>query len=189
MESDSSNDDMSDSPDEAGEMRVDKAKWKTKGKVEVCTPDGTSLGRISIKAKGKIYRTAEVEEFTKCHGEDEEDTNHCRWNISYDTHLKKMKYKIEIPDQEEVEFKIKKDKASKKLSWDTAAFSASSKSNKKTECKTNAGFNTNVSFLMSFICSQVLCPNDVKEGCEPSKHGDKVFKELDHGVDGEWDAE
>jgi len=188
MESDSSCDNMSDSPDDAGEMRIDKAKWKTKGKVQVCTPEGEALGEISIKAKGKIYRTAEVVEFTRCNGEGQEDTKHCRYKIDYDTHLKKMKYKIEIPAQEDVEFKIKKDKASKCLSWDTAAFSASSRSNNKTECKTNAGFNTNVSFLMSFICSQVLCPNDVKEGCEPSKYGDNVFKELDHGVGGTWDA-
>merc|ERR1711865_124851 len=177
--SESGESDYSDSPDDPGEFQIHKAKWKVENTVVICDKDGVEIGSCHVKAKGSCKRHAEIVERHDEHGE----VCGKDWKIDYDGKIKKIKYTLKLEGHEDVKFKLKGSCNHQCMfEWETANFVAKSDNRQKSDIQTFDGHNPSTGMLMGFICTQVLCPGDIKDGCEPSRH-DGVFPRL--GVAGE----
>jgi hypothetical protein len=175
--SESGESNYSDSPDDPGEYSVHKCKWKVENSVKICDKDGNEIGECKVKAKGKVSRLAIVREMAPAEGEE-----HGRkyWERSYEPRIKKIKYTLKLNDHEDVKFTLKGscNKSGQTFEWETANFKASSSNPQSSHVETFDGHNPCTGMLMGFICTQVLCPGDIKDGCQPKGHDD-VFPPLD----------
>jgi len=176
QESSGSEDNFSDSPDDPGEFTVHKAKWSVKNKVVIQDKEGNPVGEIKCKAKGKLIRESIVRQHAPAEGEAE---GRKYWETKYDSRIKKIKYTIELNGQEPVSFKLKGSIRKKEpCVWECDAFKCSSSNPNSSAVETLEGHNPATAMMMAFICTQVLCPGDIHDGCQPSGHDD-VFPPLE----------
>jgi len=174
--SESGESDYSDSPDDAGEYSVHKCKWKVENVVKIHDKEGTEIGSCHVKAKGKVSRMAMVREHAPREGEEHGQKY---WDVSYDVRIKKIKYTLKLTGHDDVKFKLKGScNKAVPFSWETASFKATSSNAQHSDIETFDGHDPATGMLMGFICTQVLCPGDIREGCVPKGHDD-LFPHLD----------
>lgn len=173
--SESGESNYSDSPDDVGEFTVHKCKWKVENSVKIFDKDGNEIGEAKVKAKGKVTREATICE----RGGDREGSVVKYWKREYHPRIKKIKYTLKLTGHEDVKFTLKGScNKPSTFEWETEAFKASSSNKQNSDIETFDGHNPNTGFLMGFICTQVLCPGDIFEGCRPGG-ADDVFPYLE----------
>lgn len=169
--SDSGDEGFSDSPDDPGEFTIHKSKWSVKNEFHVFNQAGEQVGTLKAKAKGKVIRTSTIVE--------QGEQGHKQWEKDYKAKIKKIKYTIELKDNEPVVFKIKKADGGK-YTWSSAAYDAECRGWTESVVTTMDCHDPCTAMLMGFICTQVLCPGDIHDGCKDElRYHDDIFPELD----------
>jgi hypothetical protein len=173
--SESGESNYSDSPDDVGEFSVHKCKWKVENSVQILDKAGNVIGEAKCKAKGKVSRIATIHQDQDAEGQ----PGPKYWKKEYQPRIKKVKYTLKLTGHEDVKFTLK-GSCNKKTTfeWATEAFRATSSDPCNSEVETFDGHNPCTGFLMGFICTQVLCPGDISEGCKPGYHDD-IFPHLE----------
>jgi len=172
--SDSGDEGFSDSPDDDGEFTIHKSKWNVKNEFKIFNKAGEEVGTLKAKAKGKVIRTSTFHE-----DEQEDGTVKKYWTKEYEAKIKKIKYKIALPGHDEVTFKFKK-AADKSFAANCAAFNSEFLDGSHSMVESMDGYDPCSAFLMGFICTQVLCPGDIHDGCKDElRYHDDIFPELE----------